>query len=252
MSTGVTLNGTDLRTLGYNIEVLDGLDAWPGLNISGTERAFEHGAIYDHELAVYRPRSLVLALTILPQDPVTGLVVSSPLQHVEENLQTIMGLLHRRTGISTLVKTLPSGATREALVIPQDAFPISKQRHGKTARLGIRFEVPYPFWHGDANTPANQSGSFSITNEGNAPVADAVITFVTAGTLTHTPHGDAVSSSEAGVVVDCRNKTFLNGSTRKDGVANATKPRIIQLEPGVNQCTATGTVSFSFRHGWLS
>lgn len=231
--TGFTLGSLNLRTLASEIISTNGWDVFPGMKSSGTVYSFTHGEAVEGR-RFYRARDIDLNLVLLATNA-AGEVTSTPGEHLEENMATLMGALHNTFGTIPLVRTLPSGVTRTAHVRPLDLIPF-EDANGLTRLVTLTLRMGYPFWHGAS---ASISGSPSLVPNyaGNAPCNDMVFTFTTAGRITHDLTGDYIESSAAGLVVDVHTGEITGDPAALDG----NTPWWIQLEPGEdNTLTVTG------------
>lgn len=238
--TGFTLNGLDLRTLAHNIDSVNGWDSFPGVKSAGVEYAFTHGE-YLGGRRFYRAREIDLNMVILTTDS-TGVVTTSPEEHLEENVDTLLGALHNSFGPITLTRTMPSGAVRTAAVRPIDFVRFGSFQGPLLRAATLTLRMGYPFWHGAADSYTGGTGT--VTNDGNAPVNDMVITFTTAGRITHDDTGDYIESDSAGLVVDVGTGVITGGDS---GEIHSNNPWFLQLEPGDNDITVTGgnkTINF--------
>jgi hypothetical protein len=177
-TTGWTIAGTDIRTLALQVLSVDGWAGFPGKRGAQVQIPHRHGAITTPK-KFYMPMQFALAVVILPYST-TGTVTHAEgeLGHIQENLDTLLGLLHSDSLIS-VVKSVPAsgGGTenRTALCEVLDVIPVSKHR-GITREIVIPFQSPDPFWRGTLVNDDANAGSFSINPGGNAPVADWVLT----------------------------------------------------------------------------
>ena len=245
--TGFTLNGLNLRTLALEILSTSGWDTFPGVKSSGVQYAFTHGE-YIGGRRFYRARDIDLNMIILDTNA-AGQVVTTPLEHIEENIETLMGALHDTFNPLTLVRTLPSGVTRTAFVRPVDVLRY-EDHVGISRIVTLTLRMGYPFWHGAA---FNQvvSGTTSITMNGTAPVNDFSVVFTTAGRITHSPTGDYIESSAAGITVDLsKHEDNITGGDPADISSNT--PWWLQLEKGSNGLVVTGgNKTLSGFHGYF-
>lgn len=250
--TGLTLEGTDLRTLGINLTLLDGLDGIAGTIIPFSSPSWRQGVhIASGTRYRYDRREFTLNFTALPQDA-SGVVTTSPLQHAEANLEILAGLLHSNDGSPlSLVKTLPSTLQKEALVYPQGIVNISNR--GSMKSVAINFLMAYPFWRElPQSTNASQTGSFSLDNDGTGPVADMQITFNTAGNLIHTQSGDTITvTGDTNILVDLPSGKVTKAGVR-NGSAEFSVPYGMEMWKGTNDFTATANVDIDYHHAYLT
>lgn len=251
MVTGISLQGTNLRTLGYDLETASGWDSFPGLKVPVAQNGYRHGYRLDNADSrwVYRDRDLFLALTVLPVDPTTGQITSSALEHVEENMDAIMGLLHSNDGSPLqLVKTMPSALVKTAECYPVEGFPWVAG-DGVSRRVTLGLNMPYPFWHAPISNNAGLSGAFQLNNTGNAPVNDMVITFNAAATLTNNDNGDEIVCTSGGVTLDVGTGVITGGD---DTDLSFNVPWLFELRKGINNLNSTGSVDINFNPGYLT
>lgn len=245
MATGFVLGSLDLRTLAHEITLVSGWDTFPGLKFSGTQYAYQHGEDISGR-RWYQPRTIDLHLILLATDA-TGVVTTTPLEHLQANLDALFAALHNSTGPLTLTRTMPDGTTRTAEVRPLDAAPV-EDGTGITKSVVLSLRMGYPFWHGATATVAG-TGPLACTNNGNAPINDMVVTFTTAGRVT-TPAGDYLESAAAGAVVNVRTGEVTGTATPADISSN--KPWFIQFEPGANSVAVTGgSKSIQYFHAYF-
>lgn len=243
MPTGFLLGSLDLRTLATEITSVNGWDTFPGLRAAGTEYVFRHGEDLDGR-RFYRARDIDLNIVFMLTDS-TGVVTTTPEQHLQANIEALMAALHNSTGSLTLTRTMPNGSTRTAQVRPLEAIPI-EDNVGMTRAMVVTLRMGYPFWHGSAGSYTGGSGN--VVNNGNAPINDMIVTFTTTGRIT-TAAGDYIESAAAGLVLNVGTGLVTTGDPA-DLSTNA--PWFIQLEPGTNAITVTGgNKTINFFHAYF-
>lgn len=253
MMTGWQLGSLNLRTVGYNIRSTSGWDGFPGIKDPVSEAGYRHGYFLPSGGRwVYHDRDVILTMGILPVDRTTGGVLSSPDEHIEENIEYVAQAMYSNDGgVIQLQKTLPSGLIKTIGVIPRDAQTFSAD--GQFRSITLVFNAPYPFWHGgplDENS--GLSGGFSLDNLGTAPINDMVITFNAAVTLTHTASGAEIVTTAGGIVLDvgAGSEGLISGD-QSDISCN--KPWILEMVKGSNAFTVSGgTVDIDYYHGYLT
>lgn len=251
--TGWSLNGTDLRRYGYNIRSTAGWDGYPGSRIVRSSRGFQHGDFLGTK-GFYVPKRFSIALDVFPSNP-DGTVTLQPEAHIQANLDSLMGLLHSYDRKVTIQKSFGVGPTiREAEVAVLDAFDVGSGfgPYGRT--LVMRFEMLWPMWHQlpDVNL-TSQTGSPNVTNSGNAPVGDYVMTFTAAGRVTW-PNGEwlEVDSVAGGnVIVDAGAATVTQAGSPADARLTQGQPWFPDFEPGVNAMTVTATINLDYYHAFF-
>jgi hypothetical protein len=250
--TGWQIDGNDLRTVGYNIGTTDGWDSLPSRRQHDIEVPYRHGSITQFP-KFYQPRDIALVMQVLGTNA-AGAVVSSPLEHVQENLDNLLEWFGK-DGLRTLTRTMPDTTTRTAQIEVLDGFPVRSGPGISRAFVAI-CRMPYPFWHGTVVNDTGKTGSTSITNAGNAPMQDAVITFTAAGKITHDASGDWIDcSSVAGgnVIVDMSAYpwTIKQAGADADGLLTWNNPWWLNFQPGVNNLTITATVDIDHYPSWF-
>lgn len=251
--TGWTVAGQSLRTPGWEIMSVNGWDSYPSFRGEDVVVSNMHGKWVNNRRFA-NSRSLVLPMIVLPYDPSTGAQTDTPEEHLQENLDTLLGLLYSGVYDSIgLVRTMPDGTTRTIKGEVVDAVDVGGGTSFK--ELSLQFDCPYPFWHGAAVSDTGNSGSFSVTNSGNAPVGDAIFTFSGIATLTHDATGDSFEIvSGSNTVVDAGERTIKRAAAHVDtDFTLGSTGYWIELAPGVNNFTLSGagTVDVDFFDGWL-
>lgn len=250
--TGFTAKGQSLRTPGWELTDVGGWDTYPSWGGENVRVANRHG-VWTNTRRFANSRSLELPMVIFPYDPVTGAQTLDPNIHLQNNLDTILGLLYGDMSEVGIVRTMPDGTTRTIQGEVIDAIPVDGRAGVKT--LALRFDCAYPFWHGSAVSDLANSGTFSVTNAGNAPVGDALFTFTGVAKLTHNDTGDSFEiTAGANTEVDAGARTIQRASVDVDEDFQIGDTGYwIELIPGVNSFTLTGagTVDVEFMNGYL-
>lgn len=181
MPTGWKIDGTDLRTLATNIRTVDGWDSWPGRRGRNFDVPYVHG-----ESSVSRKflpaKDISLAMTILPSNP-AGAVTKAPDAHVQENLDTLLGLLWKPVGLLTVERRMPDFTVRTARAEAIDLAEIRRGRGPVDREFLLRLRLPDPLWRQTSeNSPTSQqvlstSQGFNVVTGGNGPIGDAVVRF---------------------------------------------------------------------------
>jgi len=245
MPTGFQLGSLDLRTLAHEIVSTNGWDVFPGMKSGGVQYAFQHGE-YVGGRRFYKARDIDLNMVILATNA-AGVVTTSAEEHVEENIETLMAALHNTFNPLTLTRTLPSGAVRTASVRPIDVARY-EDNVGLSRLVTLVLRMGYPFWHGVAGQVVG-SGPLSPNNLGTAPVNDMIVTFTTAGRVTHDLTSDYLEADAAGLVVNVGTGVITGGDS---GDIHGNMPHWLQFEPGVNALTITGgTKTIDWFHGYF-
>lgn len=241
--TGLTINGLDVRTYAIEVETTDGWDAFPGVRSSGFEHPYRPGEKLSGR-KFYRARDLTLTLLVFPQNA-SGLVTTTRAQHLQENLDALMGALHHSTATIPVVRTMPDATTRTAQVRVLQSFDVGEAAP-LARRILVRLRMGHPFWRG-ASGQVTATGT--LTNDGNAPITDAVITFTGAGSVVHA-NGDTLTTTGS-CVVDIGEGTVKQGGNDADNLLTYDQPYLMIFEPGGNGVTITGTVTIDYFDAWF-
>lgn len=251
--TEYALSGFDLRNLGWDLSSIAGWDGWPGMRVGESAYGYEHGARFD-DRGFFLPRDVGLSMVVLPRDPTTGAQTLDPAVHAQANLDDVLGAFYALGG-ATLTRTMPDATVRELFGLrPVSAWPVEPGPGTFGRRVNVLLRAPYPFWQQTGvQTSGAQTGSFALTNSGNAPINNMVVLFTTAGRLTHTGSGDWIEVTENSITADVGAKTAKNGSTFKDNKFGRLNPWWLQMEPGVNNFAVSGggNVTVTYYHHWL-
>lgn len=248
MSTAWLVDGTDVRKYGYNIRSTDGWEGFPSTRIARNTHAFRHGDKLGAR-GWYEARRLTLAMDVFPT-AADGTVTLAAEEHIQDNLDALFGLFHTPGRLITLQKQYGTGpVTRQIQGAITDAFDVRSGVGPQGRTFVARFELPYPFWH---ELPivnlTSQTGAPSVSNGGNAPVADWVMTFTAAGRVTW-PDGSWIEvDSVAGgnVVVDAGAMTVTQAGSPADARLSQGQEWWPDFEPGSNSMTITATVNISY------
>lgn len=250
--TGFTAAGQSLRTPAWEIMSVDGWDEYPAWRGDNVEVSGKHG-ITVNSRRFANSRSLTIPMVVFPYN-LSGAQPSSPEVHLQANVDTLLGLLYGSHSLLTIVRTMPDGTTRTIQGEVVQAIKITGGS-GRVRELSLQFDCPYPFWHGAAISDLGNSGTFTVTNGGNAPVGDAVFTFSGIATLTHDDTGDSFEiTAGANTIVDAGERTIQRASSDVDeDFELGSSGYWIELLPGVNNFTLTGagTVGVVGFDGWL-
>lgn len=186
--TGWTLEGTSLRDFSVTLKTIDGWDSFPGKRGGNSTVPFVHGE-YSVPRKFYEARDLGLVLEVLPYQPAGGQTVTT-LEHLQTNVDKVLGLLHSRDSLLTLSRTMPDASVRQLEVEVINAVPVLTGQSKFTRQIAVQFRAPNPFWR---ETPINTvtqiditttSQNIAVVTGGNAPIHDAVIRFTATAAVT--------------------------------------------------------------------
>ncbi len=240
-TTGFTLAGLDLRQVGWDIGTVNGWDGWPGKRLQETVYGYRHGSQMD-DRGFYNSRDIGLQISVHPLLPAggdSGLIDAA--EHIQSNVDDLMGALHSVNDTLLLSRDMPDGTTRTLEVYPVQAWAIKSGIGAVGRQFGLMLRAPYPFWEQTVQQSQNgETGAFTADNDGNAPIGNMVVTFNTAGTLTHDVSGDFITVTEDGLIVDVGARTVKLGSVHKDNKLTVNRAWWLQMEPGSNAFTVSG------------
>lgn len=248
MSTGWDIDGTDLRTLGYEFSVADGWDSFPASRFSAIDHPFRTGNEIGAK-TLYGPRNLTFSMWVFPQD-ITGEVTTSPLEHLQDNLDTLFGVFHSDSPL-LITRTMPDATTRTINGRVLQAFQV-RGGNSLVRKFVARINLPYPFWKAGTVKNVTGTGAQSVVNLGNAPIHNALITFTTAGRLTIDSSGDYIDASAAGVIVDLAAWTIEKpAGTPADNLLSHNRAWLVMFGAGTTAVTATGTIDIDFFDSYI-
>lgn len=260
------VDGTDLRTLAYNVQAITEGHGIPPVRGSNLVIPFRHGSRQYRKY--YAERRLTLSMFVLGVDPSDGLVAGGKtnLQELYENLDTLRQLFGRRDSLLAITRTLPGGEVRTGVAEVIGTMDFDTVR-GALGRFQVEMVMPDPFWRGAAvnnslawdATPQNQS----VPNVGN--FEDVHLTITIAGTCQNprlTLDGSSPEIFVEVLVTDGPGDTIVidtqaftvtkNGSSVIGSLRHQGDPHFFKLMPGANtvvrtsDIVPTATVDFDF------
>ncbi len=243
---------TDLDTYCYEIRIKN--EAAPGFRGRNPKVAYTHGEFSSPRK--FHPASNVLLETWLRYTDAAGAVTHTDGRpgHVYENFDFVKKLLTGdQDSLIRLQRTAPEHGT-----VHMDVELLAAGRPTQADHIiGWPLHAPHPFWIGAA---ASQQSPTTVTNNGSAPVGDAIIDIIggTDGGISHDDTGDSVTIAGAlpsgGVRVDVGARTAVRISGGADWSDNlvVNAPWWIEFDPGANAVTAVGgstvTVDFALQY----
>ncbi len=247
---------TDLDTYCYDIRIRN--ESVTGYRGRNPKVAYTHG---EHSSPrKFHPAANVLLETWLRYTDSAGAVTHPDGRpgHVYENFDFVKKLLTGDQGsLARLQRTAPEHGT-----VHMDVELLGPGRPTQADHIiGWPLHAPYPFWIGVA---ASQQTPTTITNNGSAPVGDAIIDVTgttTAPRLTHDDTGDFIEIAGAlpagGVKIDVGGRTAVRISGGADWSDNlvVNAPWWMEFDPGANAVTVsqfsgtpTWTVDFALQY----
>jgi len=190
MSTPWTLEGTDLRTLAFNIGSTSGWDAFPSKRSGDLEIAFMDAVLTDPRKWI-QAREIPLELEMFRTNASGGVPAGGAAEALRTNIDTLLGLLYKRNGYLDLRQTVPTvgGGThaRSAQVEVNDFIPLEEDKKMLRKAL-INFKMVEGLWRqietaggGVPQKTAGKTGitaatdNFNVITGGNAPVRGGVL-----------------------------------------------------------------------------
>lgn len=176
----LSVNGTVLNTLAYNIESLTGRLAVPQLRTENVAVPGRHGRLRTankyHDEAV-----IVLPMWVRGCDA-NGLVTSGRQQFMA-NVDMLTRLFRPGSGLLEVLHTLPDGTIRRAWAECTEVIDFSVQGGGMPlGKFSVALKVPSVFWEDDAlrmvDLLPSHNGPVAIMDGTTGPVEDSVITIV--------------------------------------------------------------------------
>lgn len=129
--------------------------------------------------------------------------------HLRENINNLISAFAKRDGTPIVfARDVPAVPGPGVTTITANVVPVRQSTFTEYLkayrRITIGLYMPWPYWVGGPVTiPTMSPATFEV--DGNAPTWPT-ITFNEPGRLTHSS-GQWIESTEAGLVVDCKNKT---------------------------------------------
>lgn len=180
-TTGWSLNGVDLRTLAVNVRTIDGWDTFPARRGDNVTIPYSHG-----ELSIpqkwFDARDISMSFEVLPYNTSGGQTVTS-LEHLQDNVDQLLGLFYKQKDFSTLTRTMPDGSVRTLEVEVLNVVPVIQGQSFLTRTVAAQFRVPNPFWRETPINTVTQAGitgtsqNIAVVTGGNAPIHDMKIRF---------------------------------------------------------------------------
>ena len=249
--TGWQIGAIDVRDKRFNISTIDGWDSMPSRRGSNIEVPTRHGSVTVPD-KFYKERTLTLNIMVFAQDSSGDVThTNGPRAHIRENLDILLGALYSNSliPIQRVEPDYPGAGTVtwEALGEVLDVIPVLSGA-SLTRLMAVRFKLPNPFWR--ILPEVTGGGTPSVSNGGNAPVDDMVVT-LTGGTnpkLTNTTTGEFLEITDGmanPVIIDVGARTVVQNGLDVDALLTTAPGRWMEFVPGTNSLSLTGGGSVS-------
>lgn len=217
--------------VGYSLQVVQ-ISGRPG------------GTLVGDGLGLVRFITLPLLITRWSTTGKGSLVASSYGKQLWDNTDLILGYLANPDGFYLEVDD-PETGTRFTQCFTPNPSPISQI---EWRRMSIPIVSPWPYWSEGGNELTNTgTGAGSLTNNGNVPIYDAILTFSGAGTFTNSTAGWTITVSAA-CVIDLGNRTVQVAGVNSDGLMTARTSRDWGwFEVGANTLARSVSVTVTYR-----
>lgn len=278
MTTGWKLEGTDLRTLAYEIVDTSAWDSFPGKKAGNVPIAYSDTEHTDPR-KWFAVRTLPLKVEFFRTNAAGNLPAGGAFEAIQTNIDTFLGLLYKRNGLLDLRKTVPTvgGGTheRQAMVEVVDFIPLEESL--KMLREAIvQFRMPEVLWRqletSGTHAPQKSAGltgvtttsaNFNVVTGGNAPVRGGLegafeVVFDATSAITNprienaltgefVQYAGTVAAGEQ-LVLDIGKKTaVVDGTTDVGGGVAKQHAWWLDLDPGATtQLTASVSVASDF------
>jgi hypothetical protein len=199
----VTVDGTRLDTLAYNIETLDGRLTIPGVRGDNIVIPGRDGSIYVPNKS-FDDGSMTLKMWVRGCD-VDGAIPTTRMTEYRNNIATLTRLFGKRDSLLDVRQVWPAG-TIQYLCEVRQAYDFAENSFMPKAKFAVELNIPGVF--GQDVSTTDYTGSTSLTsgttvtmaayNGGTAPIKDAIIVVrgpATNPRLTNTSTGQWVQLS---------------------------------------------------------
>lgn len=213
-SLPLTVDGVRLDTLAKNIETLDGRFIVPGRRTPNVTVPADDGELYVPQ-KVAETGVIGLSMWIRGCDD-DGLVPTTDASEFFKNLDAMVNLFSRDTGLLTLQQTRPDGSVREAFaeVVSMFDFSVLGRPGERLGKFAVELRIPAVFWQdGAASVNATAAGAALPQNlilatlaGATAPMKELVLTIT--GPITN----PRVTENATGIWVQY-NGVLANGAT---------------------------------------
>ena len=240
--TSITIGGTALSTVSDNVRLLKyGSGTKRGSNYLIPHRDGEHATTQKW----FTSTDLILEVAL------------SAAPSREENLSTLLALIHDMTGLVTIQGTTTFHGTIRTLVEMLDEP--SPSQNPNIYKIPLR--NPKGTWE-DSSESSNAGNPPSVTTTGDRPIDDMTLTFThvnaTASYLEHTDSNSVVSrvtidsgATTGTYIVDLGVRTVKRSGADQDAFLTVTQPWWMRFEPNLAQSfTSSVSVTVAWRDKW--
>lgn len=210
-----------------------------------------------HRRKLPRPRLMTLSVSVWDRDDQGTITApNGKCEELEDNMDTLLGLLGGGRGGQFMIQDdRQDSTTRWIMAEAGEAFfvegPLFGELHAAYTLL-CPVTCAYPFWQSETLNSDTLSGADTLTNAGNAPIYNSVLTYSGDGTLTNSDDGDTleVDGSSGSVIVDIGERTVTQGGSAADGLLIPSDPTWMVFGAGTTNVNATVSIGASYRDHW--
>jgi hypothetical protein len=225
-ATWMTVDGTRLDTLAYNIETVSGRISVPAVRGSNPQVPGRHGSIFVPN-KTYDDGSIVLSMWVAGCDVDGGVPLSTEMALFRQNIETLTRLFGKRHALLDVQQNWPSGI-RQCYAEVLQAYDLSARAISPVGKFNVLLNVPGVFWQdvstSDYASATNLSPAVNLTMAtyagATAPMEDHIV--VVRGPATNPRVTDVASgmwvqlngtiASGTDWQIDCGNWTSRSGS----------------------------------------
>lgn len=255
--SGSTLSGgTLIESRALGLTSWNGVYGHPGFKGSDWSQFGQDGNAYRANKR-YSPR--FLTLTIAAWDRDSAGTVTAPggrCEELDDNIDTLMGLIDGEGGQFILERDMTDGTTRwiRAQVFGQ-VTSVQGPVFGNTT-AAFSFVVPliaaYPMWQSETESTTTLSGADSLVQLGNGRISNPVLVFAGDGTLTIDGYTLEVSGSAAAVTVDVSDFSVTQSGSAADDLLIPSRPWWVTFGAGTTTTSSDVSIDVTYRDHWLT
>lgn len=251
----VTLGGVSLKSYGYGIRLIGGIDTVPSKRGTDVQIGYARGTSWRPKRLDAENRTLVMWVDGRESDGSYAATRLLRVARLNANIRELTRLFAREDEqlVITREVLLPAGMeTWSGLCEVRSSVAFDSDEDSDQERnLTVDLVFADPLWYGDEQTDTI-GGSGSITNPGEVDSVTALLEFSGGSNyvLTNTTLGISLTINVSGpVTVDCAAGTVLADGDNAIGKVNITGSRdFMRLAPGANAMTlSSGSCDVTFR-----